>query len=72
LFANNLSLPYECLFSKTKSTGKGLVCCKKDILDDLDAAQLNELNRAVTEADNNETTGWEAFKKEMNEWKEKL
>ncbi len=45
---------------------------KKDILDDLDAAQLNELNQAVTEADNNETTGWEAFKKEMYEWKEKL
>ena len=44
---------------------------KKDILDELDAAQLNELKQAVKEADNNETISWESFKKQLNEWKEK-
>ena len=44
---------------------------KKDIIDDLDADQLKELNEAVTEADNNETIDWNDFKKEMNEWKKR-
>lgn len=44
---------------------------KKDILDELDAAQLKELNQSLKEADNNETTDWNAFKNEMNEWKQK-
>jgi hypothetical protein len=44
---------------------------KKDILDELDATQLQELNEAVKEADNNETTDWNTFKNEMNEWKKR-
>lgn len=36
---------------------------KKDILDELDITQLNELKQAIKEADNNETDDWEAFKK---------
>jgi len=44
---------------------------KKDILDELDTTQLNELKQAIKEADNNETNDWETFKREMNEWKEK-
>lgn len=44
---------------------------KKDIIDELDATQLQELDEAVKEADNNETTDWNTFKNEMNEWKKK-
>lgn len=44
---------------------------KKDIIDDLDADQLKELNEAVTEADNNETIDWNDFKNEMDEWKKR-
>lgn len=41
----------------------------KDIVDELDAEQLRELDNAIREADNNETTSWDEFKKEMAEWK---
>ena len=44
----------------------------KDIIDELSEQQLKELNRAISEADNNETIDWENFKKEMNEWKKKM
>lgn len=42
---------------------------KKDIIDELGATQLQELNEAIKEADNNEVTDWIAFKSEMSEWK---
>ena len=44
---------------------------KKDIVDELSADQLNELDKAITEADNKETITWDDFKKEMNEWRKK-
>ena len=43
----------------------------KDIVDELDAEQMRELDNAISEADNNETTSWNDFKKEMAEWKKK-
>lgn len=44
---------------------------KKDIVDELDAGQLKELDKAIKEADNKETIDWNDFKKEMNEWRKK-
>lgn len=44
---------------------------KKDIVDELSAEQLNELDKAIAEADNNEVLTWDDFKKEMNEWRKK-
>ena len=44
---------------------------KKDIVDELNAKQLKELDKAIEEADNKETVCWDDFKKEMNEWKKK-
>lgn len=44
---------------------------KKDIVDELNAAQLKELDKAIEEADNKETIPWDDFKKEMKEWKKK-
>lgn len=44
---------------------------KKDVVDDLTAAQLAELDAAVAEADRGETIDWDDFKKEMNEWRKK-
>jgi hypothetical protein len=44
---------------------------KKDIVDELDAGQLKELDKAIKEADNKETIDWSDFKKEMNEWRKK-
>ena len=43
----------------------------KDIIDKLTPDQLNELDKAIEEADNNETISWEEFKKNMNELKQK-
>lgn len=42
---------------------------KKDITDELTAAQLQELDTAIKEADEGETISWDDFKKEMNEWR---
>lgn len=42
-----------------------------DIVDNLNAEQVNELDKAIEEADNKETITWEDFKKEMNEWRKK-
>ena len=41
----------------------------KDIMDELDADELQGLNEAIREADNKETIDWKDFVKEMNEWK---
>ncbi len=42
-----------------------------DIIDELNDSQLEELNTAIFEADNNETVSWDDFKNEMEEWKQK-
>ena len=42
---------------------------KKDVVDELNTEQLNELDKAIAEADNKETITWDDFKKEMNEWR---
>ena len=44
---------------------------KKDIVDELNAEQLNDLDKAIEEANNNETISWNAFKNEMTEWRSK-
>jgi hypothetical protein len=43
----------------------------KDVTDELSEEQLKELDKAILEADNNETIDWADFKKEMNEWKKR-
>ena len=40
---------------------------KKDVVDELNTDQLNELDKVIAEADNKETITWDDFKKEMNE-----
>ena len=42
---------------------------KKDAVDELNASQLKELDKAIEEADNKETISWSDFKKEMKECK---
>jgi hypothetical protein len=44
---------------------------KKDIVDELNAKQLKELDKAIEEVDNKKTISWNDFKKEMNEWRKK-
>lgn len=44
---------------------------KKDIVDELNAEQLEELDKAIKEADNKETISWDDFKKELMEWTKK-
>jgi hypothetical protein len=44
---------------------------KKDIVDQLNPAQAEELDKAIEEADKNETIDWNDFKKEMDEWRKK-
>ena len=44
---------------------------KKDIVDELNAEQLNDLDKAIEEANNNETISWNAFKNEMMGWRSK-
>lgn len=43
----------------------------KEVADELTKEQLKELDKAISEADNNETIEWNDFKKEMNEWKKR-
>lgn len=43
----------------------------KEITDELSEGQLKELDEAISETDNNETTDRDDFKKEMNEWKKR-
>lgn len=42
---------------------------KNDIVDELNAKQLEELDKAIEEANKGETILWDEFKREMNEWK---
>jgi hypothetical protein len=42
---------------------------KKDIIDQLAPARLEELDNALEGAEKNETISWGDFKKEMKEWK---
>lgn len=44
---------------------------KNDIVDELNAKQLEELDKAIEEANKGETILWDEFKREMNEWKKK-
>jgi Arc/MetJ family transcription regulator len=44
---------------------------KKDVVDQLTPGQLEELDKAIEEADNKEAISWDDFKKEMKEWKKK-
>ncbi|HEY6504123.1 MAG TPA: hypothetical protein VIZ28_09130 [Chitinophagaceae bacterium] len=44
---------------------------KKDITDGLTPEQLQELEKAIEEADNKDTISWDDFKKETNKWREK-
>ncbi len=44
---------------------------KKDVTDDLNNAQLKELDKAIEDADKKETIPWDDFKKEMDEWRKK-
>ncbi len=44
---------------------------RKDITGYLTPEQLNELDAAIEEADNNDTVSLDDFKKEMNGWRQK-
>lgn len=44
---------------------------KEDVVDNLNANQLKELEAAMKEADNNEVTTWAEFRNELGEWKKK-
>ncbi|MGZ5222104.1 MAG: hypothetical protein ACXWC7_18610 [Chitinophagaceae bacterium] len=44
---------------------------KKDIADQLSPDQLQQLDKAIEEANHKETIPWDDFKKEMKEWKKK-
>ena len=44
---------------------------KKDIVDNLDKQQLEELDKAISEAENGDTISLDDFKKEMDEWRKK-
>ncbi len=44
---------------------------KKDIVDNLNADQLKDLDKAIEEANNNEAVSRDDFKKEMVEWRKK-
>lgn len=44
---------------------------KKDIVDELNDHQLKELEKAIEEADNEDTISWDDFKMETNEWRKK-
>jgi hypothetical protein len=43
----------------------------KDLSNNLTPEDLNDLDAAINQADNNETVSWQDFRKEMNEWKSK-
>lgn len=44
---------------------------EKDIIDDLTSTQLEELDKAIKEADSNETLSFDQLRKEMKEWSKK-
>jgi len=43
----------------------------KDIIDDLSASQLKDLDEAINQANNNDVIDWNDFKNEINEWRRK-
>ena len=43
----------------------------KDLSNNLTPEDLNDLDAAINQADNNETVSWQDFRKEMIEWKSK-
>lgn len=44
---------------------------KKDIVGNLDKQQLEELDKAISEAENDDAISLDDFKKEMDEWRKK-
>lgn len=44
---------------------------KKDIVDNLNKEQVNELDKSIEEANNNDVITLGDFKKEINEWRKK-
>lgn len=44
---------------------------EKDIIDELSASQLKELDDALIQANNEEVIHWNDFKNEINEWRRK-
>ncbi len=44
---------------------------KEDVMNNLKADQLKELEAAMKEADNNEVISWADFRNELGEWKKK-
>ena len=44
---------------------------EKDIIDELSASQLKELEDALIQANNEEVIHWNDFKNEINEWRRK-
>jgi hypothetical protein len=43
----------------------------KDIIDDLSASQLKDLDYAINQANNKDVVLWDDFKNEINEWRRK-
>lgn len=44
---------------------------EKDIIDDLSASQLEDLDDAINQANNKDVIHWNDFKNEINEWRRK-
>jgi hypothetical protein len=44
---------------------------EKDIIDDLSASQLKDLDDAIDQANNKDVIHWSDFKNEINEWRRK-
>jgi hypothetical protein len=44
---------------------------EKDIIDDLSASQLKDLDDAIDQANNKDVIHWDDFKNEINEWRRK-
>lgn len=44
---------------------------EKDIIDDLSASQLKDLDDAINQANNKDVILWDDFKNEINEWQRK-
>ena len=44
---------------------------EKDIIDDLSASQLEDIDDAINQANNKDVIHWNDFKNEINEWRHK-
>jgi len=44
---------------------------EKDVIDDLSASQLKNLDDAINQANNKDVIYWSDFKNEINEWRRK-